>query len=81
MNASEKKGDKSKMRRKQTSREEAKEDGILVKRIIIERSTTKRKEGKQENLQKFQDGRTVYAVPCLRRLSYCQRVCRETSIP
>ena len=81
VNASEKKDDESKVRRKQTSREEAKEDKILVKRIIIERSATERKEGKQENPQKFQDGRTVYAVPCLRRSSHCQRVCRETSIP
>ena len=37
MNASEKKGDESKVRRKQASREEAKEDENLVKRIIIEK--------------------------------------------
>ena len=81
MNASEKKGDESKVRRKQTSREEAKEDQNLVKRIIIERIATERNEGQQENLQKFQNGRAVYAVSCLCRSSYCQRVCSETSIP
>ena len=62
MNASEKKGDESKVRRKQTSREEAKEDENLVKRIIIERIATGKHEGQQENLQTFQDGRAVYAV-------------------
>ena len=51
------------MRRKQTSREKAKEDENLVKRISIERIATERNElGQQENLQKFQDGRAVYAV-------------------
>ena len=53
MNASGKKGDESKVRRKQTTREEAKEDKNLVKMLIIERIATERNEGQQENLQKF----------------------------
>lgn len=39
MNASEKKGDESKVRRKRKSREEAKEDKNLAKRIIAYYST------------------------------------------
>ena len=74
MNASDKKGDESKVRMKQTSREEAKENENLAKRIIIGGIATERNEGQQENLQKFQDGRAVEAVPCLRRSSHCQRL-------
>ena len=74
MNASDKKGDESKVRMKQTSREEAKENENLAKRIIIGGIATERNEGQQENLQKFQDGRAVDAVPCLRRSSHCQRL-------
>ena len=47
MNASGKKGDESKVRRKQTTREEAKEDEILVKMVIIERTVNERNEGQQ----------------------------------
>ena len=53
MNATRKKSDESKVRRKQTTREEAKEDEILVKMAIIERTVNERNEGQQENLQKF----------------------------
>ena len=46
MNASEKKGDKSKVRRKRKSREEAKEDENLAKRIMIEGVTVTSRETK-----------------------------------
>ena len=59
MNASDKKGDESKVRMKQTSREEAKENENLAKRIIIGGIATERNEGQQENLQKFHDGRAT----------------------
>ena len=84
MNASGKKGDESKVRRKQTTLEEAKEDENLVKMVIIERIATERNEGQQGNPQKFQHGKAVYAVPCVRRSSHCPlhtAHCRETSIP
>ena len=47
------------MKRKQTSREEAKEDENLVKRTNIERIATERNEGQQENPQKFQYGKAA----------------------
>ncbi len=62
MNASEKKGDEPKVRRKRKSREEAREDEILAKRIIIEGGDIERNERQQEDLQKFQDGRAKFAL-------------------
>ena len=62
MNASEKKGDESKVRRKKKSRKEAKEDETLAKRIIIEGSAIERNDRQQGNLQKFQDGRPELAM-------------------
>ena len=58
MNASEKKGDQcGKVRRKRKSREEAREDEILAKRIMIEGGDIKRNERQEADLQKFQEGR------------------------
>ncbi|PFX24526.1 hypothetical protein AWC38_SpisGene10894 [Stylophora pistillata] len=52
MNDTEKKGDESKVRRKRKSREEAKEDENLAKRIMTD---IERNERQQGDLQKFQD--------------------------
>lgn len=57
MNASEKNGDQWKVRRKRKSREEAREDEILAKRIMIEGGDIKRNERQEADLQKFQEGR------------------------
>ena len=70
MNASQKKGDESKVTRKRKSREEAKEDGNLAKRIIIEGSAIERNDRQHETivinydetLQKFQDGIPELAI-------------------
>lgn len=57
INASEKKGDQWKVRRKRKSREEAREDEILAKRIMIEGGDIKRNERQEADLQKIQEGR------------------------
>ena len=57
INASEKKGDQWKVRRKSKSREEVREDEILAKRIMIEEGDIKRNERQEADLQKFQEGR------------------------
>nr|XP_058956146.1 uncharacterized protein LOC131783420 [Pocillopora verrucosa] len=62
MNDTEKKGDESKVRRKRKSREEAKEDENLAKRIMTEGGDIERNERQQGNLQKFQDGRAELAL-------------------
>jgi len=61
MNASEKKADETKKRRKRKSRDEAKEDEKLAKRIMIG-GDIERNERQQGNLQKFQDGRAELAL-------------------
>nr|XP_058969494.1 uncharacterized protein LOC131795904 [Pocillopora verrucosa] len=62
MNDTEKKGDESKVRRKRKSREEAKEDENLAKRIMTEGGDIERNERQQGDLQKFQDGRAELAL-------------------
>ena len=70
MNASQKKGDESKVTKKRNSLEEAKEDGNLAKRIIIEGRAIERNERQHETivinydetLQKFQDGIPELAI-------------------
>ena len=62
MNDTEKKGDESKVRRKRKSREEAKEDENLAKRIMTEGGDIERNERQQGDLQKLQDGRAELAL-------------------
>ncbi|XP_066023596.1 uncharacterized protein [Pocillopora verrucosa] len=62
MNDTEKKGDESKVRRKRKSREEAKEDENLAKRIMTEGGDIERNKRQQGELQKFQDGRAELAL-------------------
>ena len=62
MNASEKKANESKVRRKRKSRKEAKEDENLAKRIMIEGADIDRNERQQEDLRNFQDGRAELAL-------------------
>ncbi|CAH3161108.1 unnamed protein product, partial [Pocillopora meandrina] len=62
MNDTEKKGDASKVRRKRKSREEAKEDENLAKRIMTEGGDIERNERQQGDLQNFQDGRAELAL-------------------
>ena len=62
MNASEKKADESKVRRKRKSRNQAKEDENLAKRIMVEGGDIERNERQQGDLQKFQDGRVELAL-------------------
>ena len=50
MNASEKKGDQRKVRTKRKSREGAREDKILAKRIMIEGGDIKRNERQEADL-------------------------------
>ena len=57
INASKKKDNESKVRKKRKSRKEAKEDENLAKRIMIEGGDIDRNERQQEDLRKFQDGR------------------------
>ena len=62
MNDTEKKGDGSKVRRKRKSREEAKEDENLAKRIMTEGGDIERNERQRGDLQNFQDGRAELAL-------------------
>ena len=62
MNDTEKKCDESKVRRKRKSREEAKEDENLAKRIMTEGGDIERNERQQGDLQKLQDGRAELAL-------------------
>ena len=50
------------MRRKRKSREEAKEDENLAKRIMTEGGDIERNERQQGDLQKLQDGRAELAL-------------------
>ena len=62
INASKKKDNESKVRKKRKSRKEAKEDENLAKRIMIEGGDIDRNERQQEDRRKFQDGSAELAL-------------------
>lgn len=62
MNASEKKGNQLKVKRKCRLQKEVREDEISGKRVMIERDDIQKNERQEADVQKFLEGRPVITV-------------------